>query len=59
MVLKGLKDRSKATFKCKFLCSCLAQDTVPKGAIPIMPLKIMNAPSDSENKWNNSLHDCG
>ena len=53
------KNMSKASSKCKFLCSNLAQDTLPKDVTPIMPLKIINAPSDLENKWSNILHDCG
>ena len=54
-----LKDKCKASSKCKFLRSCLAHNTLPKGATPTMPLKIMNAPSDLENKWNNILQNCG
>ena len=53
------EDKSKASSKCEFLHSCLAQNTLPKGVTPIVPLKIMNVPSDLENKWNNILHDCG
>ena len=54
-----LKDKCKASSKCEFLHSCLAHNTLPKGATPTVPLKIMNAPSDLENKWNNILQDCG
>ena len=54
-----LKEKCKASSKCEFLRSCLAHNTLPKGATPIVPLKILNAPSDLENKWNDILHDCG
>ena len=54
-----LKEKCKASSKCELLRSCLAHNTLPKGATPIVPLKILNAPSDLENKWNDILHDCG
>ena len=54
-----LKEKCEASSKCEFLRSCLAHNTLPKGATPIVPLKILNTPSDLENKLNDILHDCG
>ena len=50
-----LKDKSRASAKCDFLCSCLAHKTTPKGVTPNVPLKILNAPKDLEDKWHSIL----
>ena len=54
-----LKDKSRASAKCDLLRSCLAHKTIPKGVTPNVPLKILNAPKDLEDKWQSILQDCG
>ena len=48
-------------FKCQaseFLRTCMARDTMPKGININVPLKVTDAPTDLQQKWNDILTSC-
>ena len=49
-LLPILKDKVKAVSKYKFLKHCMAIDYVPKGVLPVVPLKIVDPPAQLKAK---------
>ena len=54
-----LKDKAKAVSKYEFLRHCAAIDYVPKGVLPIVPLKITDPPTPLKEQWNETIVECG
>ena len=54
-----LKDKAKAVSKYEFLKHCTAIDFVPKGVLPVVPLKIADPPAQLKAKWNDTIVECG
>ena len=52
------KDKARASAKCEYLRNCIAKKSYPKGTIPLVPLKIQDAPEDLTREWNTILQDC-
>ena len=55
----NFKDKSWISAKYQFLRNCLTDDIIPKGVLPKVPLKIHNTPESLEQKWEDTLKECG
>ena len=53
-----MKAKAKAVSKYEFLKHCAAIDFVPKGVLPIVPLKIADPPTHLKEQWNETIVEC-
>ena len=52
-------NNTKAVSKYEFLNHCTAVDYIPKGVLPVVPLKIVDPPAQLKAKWNDTIVECG
>ena len=59
LLWKVLKEKAKCQSKQAFLSNCLANNAIPKGVTPNVPLRIINPSQELLNKWDEILNVCG